>query len=882
MKNIKHIFWGLMFLSLFSLQLYSQVPPTLYNPTNNSHCESLLIEFEWSEVPSAESYNLEIASDADFSNILFSVTELTETVHALTLPDWNTMYYWRASTVYPGGTVGIAEGFGFQTKLEPTTLLSPAHELSCLDTAITFIWNKADAEFYSLQISDTDTFDEMIFNKNNIIDTSYTVNIPMYSTVLYWRVAHKKATCLSDFTEPFMFTTIHEPPTLLHPVNEALGGHLFENLPFEVELVWLSSGESVEYDLQISKNMEFEEIIADETGLTDTSFKFTLPEDFDSVYYWRIKSNIEGCTSTWALPYSFKAPYNKTQLLTPLHDATCVTMKDIPFSWESVANASKYRLQISDTISFDRLISDTSNITDTSINLSVPSQLASYYWRVKAEDSNNSGLWSETSHFVTTHNAPETYHPQRDMVGLTKDVNFYWEERIPNARYDLRVYLDDASEDLVLLLDSSLIDTNYFEFSVPNDNAVYFWEVRIVIGGCKGDWSELSMFRTLIPSPVLVSPEDNSTNVSLYPIFSWEAVTDAQYYEIEISTDNSFSEIFIRDNSILSETWTMPGMMYAEKTSYFWRVRAGNDDGISLWSTVFTFTTGESTAPAPIIEYPGNGTTKIPMNPVLVWSKVDKAVEYEVTISNDLNFNDLFLVQTTADTTLEVVGLERFKDYWWRVKTIGSEGDGNTTGNYKFRTKDIVPDGTVAPASPDNNAEDMPVMITFRWHPVERAYAYHLQVSDNQDFDESSLAADHPSVKDTTRAVSGLEYDKVYYWRVAAWNEDGTADWSTVRNFKTLNPASVEDMINVSNPVSVFPNPARSHTSVQINSTTQERGVLKIVNLLGNEMIRYDNLLVNEGANIVNLDMSNLPAAVYIYVWETPSNKYTGKIVLQP
>lgn len=880
MNQINRLLFVSVVFVLLSIAAYSQVPPTQISPTINNNCVSKVAEFKWSSVPGALSYTLEIADNAEFQTPFVMMEGLADTSTTINLPSYHTSYFWRATSVFQNNNKGVSTVWEFAVQRAPLTLVFPQNGVVCADSLVQFRWNEADAEFYTLQVSESADFDSLIFNRSTIIDTFYSVKLPKANTTYYWRVAHRKGTCLTAFSQVWHLSTKQAAPGLLLPIDGAFGGELFQEAPFSVELIWQDS-DNVEdtYDIQISTDPDFSgELFAESMALTDTTFTIQVPETYNTEYFWRVRLNRDGCSSYWSAAFSFLTPYDYTIITSPAHQATCVTMNNTYFSWDSVDNASKYRIQVSDTANFARIMIDSAGISNNNVNLMLNLPLTNHYWRVKAEDNNNSGLWSDVREFVTTLRGPTLIYPQDQSIGIQKNTIFEWEGFGEGALYDLRVYQINSPDNYVMILDTAALTENSFNFMLPNDNTNYAWEVRLK-GICTGDWAKLSFFRTLIPAPQLLEPEDNSLAVSLYPIYKWADVIDADSYEIEISTDSTFKKRFLSDRGINANTWTMPGLQYLEFTTYFWRVRATNEDGVSNWSQVFSFTTTELPADSPILLFPENNSTKQALDNQFAWSSVDKAISYEVTISVDRDFENIYLVQETADTTLDVIGLNRFTNYWWKVQSFGKEGDGGVSSVFTFRTKDIAPDKSVVLVRPDDKAANQPIMLTFVWNSIERASSYHLQVSTNEDF--SQVINDYASVQDTSKLVYGLEYNTTYYWRVAARNEDGIADWSDIRDFKTTFSASVKNTDNNVQNINLSPNPVKSIAILNINISTNSVGTLKIVDLLGNEVHRINNLELSAGENSITLNLDKLQNGSYLYIIDTPNGITSGKFITE-
>jgi hypothetical protein len=89
----------------------------------------------------------------------------------------------------------------------------------------------------------------------------------------------------------------------------------------------------------------------------------------------------------------------------------------------------------------------------------------------------------------------------------------------------------------------------------------------------------------------LLTPGDGETLNHIYVLFEWEQVSEAEYYELQIAEDGSFSEslVAIEDNSLV----------YVEKdiidwdNTYYWRVRPiYNGGSMGAWIGSFSFNTG--------------------------------------------------------------------------------------------------------------------------------------------------------------------------------------------------------------------------------------------------------------------------------------------------
>ena len=109
-----------------TLQLYSELPEpvTLSAPADGATDVLVNPTFEWSASDGASSYAIQVASDADFYNVLYQATELHTTSITLETPlEPGTEYFWRAAASNACGDSLSSEVFSFMTRVIPSILL---------------------------------------------------------------------------------------------------------------------------------------------------------------------------------------------------------------------------------------------------------------------------------------------------------------------------------------------------------------------------------------------------------------------------------------------------------------------------------------------------------------------------------------------------------------------------------------------------------------------------------------------------------------------------------------------------------------------------------------------------------------------------------------
>jgi hypothetical protein len=89
--------------------------PILTQPPNGSTGVDTMPTFEWNAAPDATEYLLEVATDAGFTNIVYSATESGTSHTAQSNLTPNTLHYWRVTAMNPCGTGGTSSTFTFTT-----------------------------------------------------------------------------------------------------------------------------------------------------------------------------------------------------------------------------------------------------------------------------------------------------------------------------------------------------------------------------------------------------------------------------------------------------------------------------------------------------------------------------------------------------------------------------------------------------------------------------------------------------------------------------------------------------------------------------------------------------------------------------------------------
>ena len=564
-------------------------------------------------------------------------------------------------------------------------------------------------------------------------------------------------------------------PQLLSPTNGAQGVEL------NATLDWGNGVGATSYNVQLSQNTSFTNLIADTSGVLPTELAI-LDLSGSTNYYWRVQSVNTGGTSNWTSYYSFRTqdPIPETPVNTsPADGATDQPLTTI-LGWTGVTFATEYRVELSANSDFSTILLD-STISSSQTTMLLPDldYDVTYYWRIYASNATGESGASIATNFKTEDGLPETpilSSPQENASNLDTLINFEWQSAIDADGYEIQVGQDSLFTNLVLR--DSVVTTSYtdkkFEF-----NTSYFWRVRAYNTVGTSEWATSRKFsiREQEPEvPLLINPANGDSKVDTLTTFVWNKAARASGYTIQISEEDLFSSLKFEASS--SDTiQSVGGLEFLNE--YYWRVKSINSGGESAYSSINTFTVKAEDASVPEPLSPTNNEVGVDTSATLIWSTATGAANYQVQLSTVLDFTTIINDSETTDTTFEASSLNFETEYFWRVRGIGAADTSDWSPGFTFTTTFDKPEAPTL-VSPIDNSNDIDTLATFVWNSVKNAEVYIIQLSESSLF-ESILV--EKIVSDTLKSIGGFSFQSTYYWRVKAKNADGESSYSSINTF---------------------------------------------------------------------------------------------------
>ena len=285
-----------------------------------------------------------------------------------------------------------------------------------------------------------------------------------------------------------------------------------------------------------------------------------------------------------------------------------------------------------------------------------------------------------------------------------------------------------------------------------------------------------------------MAPSDNIIlDSTSRPSFSWQGVSNATRYEIQVDNSSSFNPPEYQ--SIDSNTNSTPGRGLSQG-EYYWRVRAINEYGTpGEWSSLSQFVISIKPEAPRLVNPENNDRAFAGRNITFEWRNVSNAARYQVEVDNNSSFGSPEQRATLSGDDLQARFSLSSDTYSWRVRAINRY---NTFGPWSAPRTLIVVPPLAAPrlVSPANKRQVEATRQTFRvifdWNGVTGGSLYRIQIDDSSDFDSREVNGTTTATQATVRGGllpenlgCGVHY-LTYYWRVRAINQyEMVGPWSS-------------------------------------------------------------------------------------------------------
>jgi hypothetical protein len=302
--------------------------------------------------------------------------------------------------------------------------------------------------------------------------------------------------------------------------------------------------------------------------------------DEQTAYYWAVLPSpaVNGDFSAYDPLEAAASSFEKQSVPpSPVAPGSGASVADQPtFQWTEAEGARLYRLQVSTDVNFGSVdvIDDVKTAsTAYSTDETYPADTV-LYWRVQAQNENQTGLtWSTPRTFEKTLAAP-TVDPSNPTAGDLIPT-FGWEPVQGAESYDLHLQLPDGSWSR----DATDVAPSAVTAIEMTGTGVFQWQVRANypkdFGVVHGPYSPIQSFTRTIHEPTGAAVDAGQNRL----LVSWNAKTGAKQYKVQISARSDFSpyvEATTTDNTGFASLFS--SSPYAAGGTFYWRVAAVDAD----------------------------------------------------------------------------------------------------------------------------------------------------------------------------------------------------------------------------------------------------------------------------------------------------------------
>jgi hypothetical protein len=838
---------------------------------------------------------------------------------------WVLSFFFAASTFagsIPGPELQIPENGATNVAVTPTLMWTS------MPNAVT----------YTLELSADPEFINVVYRNENLEGNSISFGsgfLSNYATY-YWRVNYTDTEEItSDWSTPFQFTTVIGVPALLLPANNATGQILTPDLDWED----VNGVES--YTLQVSTDPQFETTIINEQGLESSSF--TISQGLLGInkqYFWRVKALNSGSEGEYSPAFTFTTytlpqitinlPVNIMQgadwtmftssIINP-ETGLLYTSLSVPYEFSSGSDLKQGDILVE---YFDgkawinlELTSIEGKLTGTFATEGfplTPGQTFNVSMRMKADITaptgqcniiatvNNMGVIpnEQIAEFTGSFNielgvpfAPVLVSPINGATSQPLQTALDWEDVINANTYNVELATDPQFLNMVINETGINVSNYTIQPGVLSNSTEYFWRIKGVNTSGEGEYSEVFKFRTIAGDPtipVLVSPMNGSTGLSLTFTFEWNETQFAESYELQISKDTTFQTPLFEQTGIVTTDYTVEEGVLTNGHWYYWRVRSTNKTGNSDYSEVFSFRTIAATPTVPTLLSPTNGAKEVPAVTTFDWTDVTGSEMYSVQISGDSTFSNIII---DADSVLvsEYTNIDPLMEnttYYWRVNAMNEGGTSEYSSIFQFTTGSSQPPAPVL-LTPKNGAVNIELTPTLDWNDAgtELESVYEIELALDEEFTEVIYTKSGINVSEFT-VETPLTQNTQHFWRIKFHTQSGSSEWSEAWSFTTT---ILTGLTNIGSEIPKvyelnqnYPNPFNPTTRVRFGIPQTGNGIqnasLVVYNMLGQIVANLYNGQLTAGMYEVQFDASGLSSGTYFYELRTDNFRSVKRMTL--
>lgn len=299
---------------------------------------------------------------------------------------------------------------------------------------------------------------------------------------------------------------------------------------------------------------------------------------------------------------------------------------------------------------------------------------------------------------------------------------------------------------------------------------------------------------------------------------------------------------------------------------------------VSIFIIIFTFTCKAQVPDSPVLSEPPDVDVVVPPTRTLEWSNVNNATSYELQVSLDNSFSSLVTVNPVIVTNnyyqIPSGLLNNFKSYYWRVRARNSNGAGNYSSPWSFRTSGTPPQEIL---SLEEVVECY--LIINSLNPAQIRFLIHRLNAALNHYANANIFLTNLNLQ-----LFKLRVYILMYSNFINYTEGNRLIYNTNKILDLINGDSPANEIIIPNTFELnqnYPNPFNPSTTIEYTIPENSRVSLKIYDILGKEVATLVDKEQNSGTYIVIWDAKSFSSGIYFYRITAGSNSDTKRMVLK-
>ena len=724
------------------------------SPTDGTALVTVRPTLRWKAVDGAIKYYVQLAlDDEDLES-----TPMTEVLEAAYSPSENLMdgvvYRWRVRAVNATNQLG---------PWSVVSSLSVGKNWLSKETALGVIRNTTDGSVkYQIEISDNrEALDGFVQEEDSPIDkkTYYAIFKDADGEDAPWSAVYMLSVGWSEDISGLGITDDAVASLSLQIEYSQLGGVNYLGMlsASRAEL------ESMASDRAILSNMP--------SGAIGTSF------------YWHVREVKEDeLAGSWSKVNTLVLDdiLEAVSGLSPAN-GSATTDTTPALSWSETSGAASYQIRMADSESGLENAVPVEEEGEIHHPTTAWDNSDVHYWQVRAKDANGQyGPWSAIHSLEVTWGAIDELSPAAGSSTTDTTPALSWNAVSGAAGYEVQIAGSEAG--LASAQSVEVSAASYTPSTALTNNQTHYWRVRAKDGdGQHGAWSAVQNLTVNIGAVSGLSPADGATTTDTTPALSWNAVSGAAGYEVQIA--DSEAGLASAQSVEVSGTSYTPTTALTNNTTHHWRVRAVDGDGqYGTWSAIQSLAVNIGAVSG---LSPSDGITTTDTTPALSWNAVEGAAGYEVQIADsEAGVANAQAVEAGGTSYTPTSALTNNQTHYWRVRAKDGDGQYGTWSAVQSLAVNI---GAVSGLSPSSTTDTTPAL---RWNAVPGAAGYEVQIADSEGGVANSVAIDVTDASYTpATALTNLQ---THYWRVRAKDGDGQyGTWSAEHSLNVVDDGSV-------------------------------------------------------------------------------------------